>query len=169
MLYVKLQKALYGCLKSTMLLYKVLRKDIEEHGFQINPYDPCMANNDINGLQLTIVWLVDNLKLSHMDGKEIKKVLKWLEEKYWKMKTCRGKNHNYLGMVLDFLLDDSVIVDMRKYIDSTLKDFPQDILKTPPTPKGPNLFKINDECEKFPKELPRAFHTPTVKLLFLCN
>eukprot|EP00957_Ditylum_brightwellii_P148233 11286792-Ditylum_brightwellii.AAC.1 len=112
-LYVKPQKALYGCLKSALLFYKVLRKDLEEHRFQINPYDPCMANKDVNGLQFTIVWHMDDLKLLHVDGKEIKKVLKWLDEKYGKMKTYRVEKHDYLGMVLDFLLDGSVIVDMR--------------------------------------------------------
>eukprot|EP00957_Ditylum_brightwellii_P012382 935464-Ditylum_brightwellii.AAC.1 len=69
-LYVKLQKVLYGCLKSALLFYKVIRKDLEKHGFQVNPYNPCIANKDINRLQFTIVLHMDDLKLSHMDEGE---------------------------------------------------------------------------------------------------
>ena len=43
-LYVKLNKALYGMLRSTMLFYKNLRSHLEEIIFGINPYDLCVAN-----------------------------------------------------------------------------------------------------------------------------
>jgi len=39
-LYVKLQKALYGLMRASLLFYQKLRKELEEYGFQINPYDP---------------------------------------------------------------------------------------------------------------------------------
>ena len=38
-LYVELQKALYGMLKSALLFYRKLRKDLESIGFVVNPYD----------------------------------------------------------------------------------------------------------------------------------
>jgi hypothetical protein len=38
-LYVKLQKALYGCLRSALLFYQKLLKDLEDNGFELNPYD----------------------------------------------------------------------------------------------------------------------------------
>ena len=53
-LYVQLQKALYGCLKSALLFYEKLVGDLEAHGFKINPYDPCVANTMIGGKQLTV-------------------------------------------------------------------------------------------------------------------
>ena len=39
-LYVRLQKALYGCLKSALLFYKKLVGDLEVYGFRINTYNP---------------------------------------------------------------------------------------------------------------------------------
>ena len=36
-LYVWLQKALYGCLKSALLFYEKLVGDLETYGFKINP------------------------------------------------------------------------------------------------------------------------------------
>jgi hypothetical protein len=48
-IYVKLQKALYGCLRSALLFYLKFVGDIESQGFALNPYDPCVANKVING------------------------------------------------------------------------------------------------------------------------
>jgi hypothetical protein len=50
-LYVKLKKALYGCLRSALLFYKKLLKDLKDRGFVVNPYDPCVANKTVNGKQ----------------------------------------------------------------------------------------------------------------------
>ncbi len=51
LLYVKLHKALYGLLKNALLFYQKLSGNLIKHGFDINPYDPCMANKVVNGNQ----------------------------------------------------------------------------------------------------------------------
>ena len=66
MLYVRLSKALYGLLQSALLFYHKLRKELEDYGFEINPYDPCAANKIINGSQMTVTWHVDDLKVPTM-------------------------------------------------------------------------------------------------------
>jgi len=43
-LYVQLTKALYGLLRSALLFYRKLRKELETYGFEFNPYDPCVCN-----------------------------------------------------------------------------------------------------------------------------
>jgi hypothetical protein len=43
-LYVKLQKALYGLMRASLLFYGKLRKEFEDYGLVVNPYDPCVAN-----------------------------------------------------------------------------------------------------------------------------
>ena len=53
-LYVRLQKALYGCIKSALLFYKKLVGGLETYGFRINPYDLCVANKMLGGKQLTV-------------------------------------------------------------------------------------------------------------------
>jgi hypothetical protein len=70
LLYVKLSKAIYGLLKSTLLFYKTIVADLQnyEAPFVINPYDPCVANAIINNKQMTITWHFDDLKVSHVDG-----------------------------------------------------------------------------------------------------
>jgi hypothetical protein len=55
-LYLRLQKALYGMMKSALLFYRKLVSELREMGFEINPYDPCVANKTINGTQMKIRW-----------------------------------------------------------------------------------------------------------------
>jgi hypothetical protein len=44
LLYVKLQKALYGLMRASLLLYRKLQKEFKAYGLQDNPYNSCMAN-----------------------------------------------------------------------------------------------------------------------------
>jgi hypothetical protein len=64
---VELQKALYGTLQASLLFWENLTKFLmEELGFTVNPYDRCVVNKMIKGKQCTIIWHVDDLKLSHV-------------------------------------------------------------------------------------------------------
>jgi hypothetical protein len=53
-LYVHITKAICGLLVSAMLFYRKLRGDLVEQGFEVNPYDPCVANKTVNGHQVTV-------------------------------------------------------------------------------------------------------------------
>ena len=53
-LYLRPRKALYGMMKSALLFYKKLVSELISTGFEINPYDPCVANKIINGNQMTL-------------------------------------------------------------------------------------------------------------------
>ncbi|KAL7562162.1 hypothetical protein ACA910_020358 [Epithemia clementina (nom. ined.)] len=81
-LYVIVTKAIYGMLVSALLFYKKLKKDLEEIGFEVNPYDPCIANRLINGKQHSVTWHDDDLKSSHVDPKVNDDFANWLETKY---------------------------------------------------------------------------------------
>ena len=49
-----LNKALYGCVQSELFWYKLFTTTLEGMGFEVNPYDMCVANAVINGKQCTI-------------------------------------------------------------------------------------------------------------------
>ena len=53
-LYSRIQKALYGMMKSALLFYRKLISELKGMGFEINPYDPCVVNKMINGSQMTV-------------------------------------------------------------------------------------------------------------------
>jgi hypothetical protein len=49
MLYVRLVKAIYGCVKSALLWYDLFYGHLRKMGFVLNPYDSCIANCVIKG------------------------------------------------------------------------------------------------------------------------
>ena len=53
-LYLRLLKALYGCVKSALLWYELFSTTLKDMGFELNPYDECVANKTIDGKQCTI-------------------------------------------------------------------------------------------------------------------
>jgi hypothetical protein len=81
-LYVRMLKALYGMLISSILYYKKFRKDIESIGFEVNIYDICVANRKVSGKQQTVTWHVDDLKSSHVDSRVNDNFAQWCEKTY---------------------------------------------------------------------------------------
>jgi hypothetical protein len=65
-LYVRLTKALYGTLQAALLFWKDLTGYLQELGFILNPYNNCITKKTIDGTQFTILWHMDNLKISHV-------------------------------------------------------------------------------------------------------
>ena len=77
-----LNKALYGTLQAALLFWKDLSGALQEWGYVINPYDRCVANKVVNGTQHTVLWHVDNLKLSHVDAAVNTALIDKLNERY---------------------------------------------------------------------------------------
>jgi len=172
-LYVQLEKAVYGMMKSALLFYRKLVADLISLGFEINPYDPCVANKIINNKQLTICWHVDDLFLGHEDPIVVSNFLTWLAKRYdtddKKLNVVRGPNHDYLGMNLDFSNQGEVSIDMIPYIKKINDAFPEKITGVQSTPAGDRLFQVRppSEAKYLPEDQARAFHHTTAQLLFL--
>ena len=52
-LYLRLARALYGCVKSAMLWYQLFTTTRKSLGFKLNPYYTCVANATICRKQCT--------------------------------------------------------------------------------------------------------------------
>jgi Reverse transcriptase (RNA-dependent DNA polymerase) len=107
-LYVQLKKALYGTLRAALLFWKKLTEVLKGWGFETNPYDWCVANKVIDGDQCTIVWHIDDLKISHQDPAVVVSIIKQLEGEFGKeaVERCMG----YLGMTQDYTCPGKVAV-----------------------------------------------------------
>ena len=173
-LYVELLKALYGTLKAALLFYKKLVKDLISYGFELNVYDPCVANKMINGKQMTIIWHVDDLKISHEDPNEVTKFIQWIKNnnedaEIGKVQTSCGKKHKYLGMNFDFSKQGNIIIEMKKYVHNMINTFPEKLTSTAATPAAHHLFNVHDNVSKLDNKKATIFHTITAKVLFLCK
>ena len=171
-LYVELIKALYGTLRATLIFWRKLTSKLMDWGFTINPYDWCVANKQIEGRQCTLVWHVDDMKISHGDSRVVDGIIRLLEEEFGKeapLTICRGKIHDYLGMTLDFSLDDKVQISMVDYIKNMLEELPEDMDGIATTPAAEHLFKVNETPTYLDEKDAMFFHHNVAKLLFLCK
>ena len=173
-LYVRMLKALYGMLISSILYYKKFRKDIESIGFEVNPYDICVANRTIHGKQQTVTWHVDDLKSSHVNPKVNDEFAEWCEKTYGSddlghVKIVRGKTHDYLAMIMDYTQEGALKIDMKYYIEGMLNEFPFPIKSTKGTPWTEKLLKVQEDAKKLDEERRSIFHTYVMKAMFLCK
>ena len=107
-------------MKAALLFYLKFVKNLKSIGFVLNPYYPCVANNIVDSAQLTVVWHLDDLKVSHVDAGVVTIMSMWLQKTYERlfddgpgaMKLKRGKIHEYLGMQLDFSVAGQVKITM---------------------------------------------------------
>ena len=166
-LYVQLDRALYGCVQSALLWYELYSTTLMEMGFKLNPYDLCVANAPINGKQCTICWYVDDNKVSHVDKKVVDSVIKKIESKFGKMSQTRGDKHEFLGMDIVYH-DKKVTVSMKKHIEKAIDSFEEDITREAATPATNYLFKVRD-VPKIDEKRAENFHSVTAQLLFVGN
>jgi hypothetical protein len=173
-LYTRLNKALYGTVQASRLFWERLSSFlIDVNGFERNPYDFCVVNKVVNGKQLTIVWYVDDLKISHVDSNVVTDTIEILKAEFGKQSALtvrRGKVHDYLGIQFDFSTAGKVVMTMTDYISELLEETPDDLLKgTATSPAGNYLMNVNPECERLDSETGAMYHHLTAKLLYLAK
>ena len=77
-LITQCQNAIYGTMITSLLFYKKFVKVLQRECLEINPYDSCIANCMVDGNQQTIMWHVDDCKVSHVDNKVNDQLVKTL-------------------------------------------------------------------------------------------
>jgi hypothetical protein len=144
---------------------------LKEWGFKINDYDPCVANKIVNGKQITVVWHVDDLKISHVETKVVDEFIEQMENEFGKeepLSQSRGKVHEYLGMTLDFSSPGEIQVKMLDYVDMVLSDLPKEMTGRAATPAANHLFKVNEKTPVFLDDTKRELFVKLVmQLLYL--
>ena len=144
-LYTLLNKAMYGTIRAALIFWKNLSSELLNLGFELNPYDDCVANKIVDGSQLTVLWHVDDIKVSHTDKNVVTDFLEKLQKRFGKLKVSRGKEHKYLGMDMKFRDDGVLTICMEPLLREALDDFPEEIKKGSNTPAGNNLFEIKED------------------------
>ena len=98
--------------------------DLEAYGFQINLYDQCVSNKIINNKHMTVVWHVDDSKVSHANSFDVTTFLEYLSSINEGLTVHRGKVHSYLVIELDYIKQVKLRLSMIKYLDIVLQESP---------------------------------------------
>jgi hypothetical protein len=188
-LLVQCLTALYGTMVASLLYYKKFVKSLRSRRFKLNPYDPCVANKQVDGEQLTVCFHVDDCKISHLNPKVVSDTIDWLRLEYENvfedgsglMKVKRGKTHVYLGMALDFSHANQCRITMIDYVDEIIAAYDKSSnelhdgfttvtkrsnrAKTSAAPD--DLFVVDEDAEKLSEDGQTAFHHLVAKTLYI--
>jgi hypothetical protein len=164
-IYLLLTQALYGCLKSALQFWKHLSGHLKNRGFEGNPYNSCVANKIVNGNQLTVVWHVDDLKISHVHEAVVDDEVKWLESIHGALSGSKGLQHTYLGMDLDFS-GGGLKVSMVPYLQELVDEFPNKISSPASTPAAVHLFEEAVNPVLLDREKAKVFHHIVAKTIW---
>jgi hypothetical protein len=126
----------------------------------------------IDGKQCTILWHVDDLKISHVDPQVNTTIIGLIDAEFGKeapLTINRGKIHDYLGMTLDYSVKGKVKILMVDYVMKLVEDLPKEMDGEAATPAANHLFTVDDDCPKVDEKRAQFFHTYVAKTLFLCK
>jgi len=168
-LYLKLLKALYGCVRSALLWYQLFVGTLERIGFKLNPYDLCIANKLVEGTQCTIGWHVDDMKISHVNCNVVTDIINLLELEFGKMSVTRGKEHTFLGMVVTYNDNRTASINMKGYLQEAIAEFGEDCTKHATTPAKKDLFNVDINLPGLGEAQKTRFHSIVAKLLYVCK
>jgi hypothetical protein len=96
-------------MKSALLFNRKLIKELKEMGFEINPYDPCVAKKLVGGKQMTVRWHLNNLMISHVNQNKKLNFAKCIKDIYEdNLAENVGTTHDYLGMTFDYAFEGEI-------------------------------------------------------------
>ena len=158
-------------MNAALLAYKKLAKLFKEWSFVMNPYDPCVWNKMVGKYQMTIMFHIDDLLISHMKPETVTLYIKKLEQEYGKrdpLTITRGLVHEYLGMTFDFIRKGEVALSQYDYIKKMRNRLPEDMKKGYRSSPAPtDLFKQKDNDQVLDHARQQLYHTITAETLWL--
>ena len=171
-IHVLAVKMIYGTVKAVLKAYKKLAKYLRSWGLEMNLYDPCTWNKIVDGEQLSLIFHIDDILLSHFSASVVTEHIKLLDGAYGTidpLTMTRGKQHEYLGMTLDFeSTKGACVISQYDFAKKMCSNLPKE-LKGPyrNTPALPDFFKINNDASIVSLEHKEVYYEYSAKSLWL--
>jgi hypothetical protein len=168
-LLVVLDKAMYGLCEAPKAWYDEISTFLESMGCIQNPYDPCVYNLMMNGVQLTICFHVDDLLITCTDTHAIDWIINQLTVKYESITVHDELILHYLGLTIDLTKHDQAIVSQVGLIESVLSWYEVDRQHPAITPALPTIMEDTSESPALIPLGAKTFHTIIATLLFIAK
>lgn len=165
--YVRLNKALYGCLESAVLWYRHLTGTLASAGFVANPKDPCVLNAIYCDVQVTVAIYVDDILVSSVNSDALTWVESILKTAYKELTVHRGELFNFLGRQLDFRVAGQVTITMDRLISESLEKLK--VTGYSAYPANADLFDVDTSSPPLPDDAQALFHSVVASLLYIAN
>ena len=120
-------EVLYGFIEWGLLCYDLYVNTLKEFGFAINTYNWFVANKIINEKQCTILWYVDNNKVSHIGPKVNTTIIRAISKRFGNLVIKRGRKHTFLGIDIELLDGNKLSICTKNYIRESINLFDEDV------------------------------------------
>ena len=158
-------------MQSALLWYTMFTECLEYLGYELNPYDLCVANKMVNDKQLTVAYYVDDLFASHVEMDALKDLKDQLEVQFGTMDTVFGDRQTYLGIDLYFNRKDKTCeMTMKSHLKDAINTFSEygNLNGKVPTSAAKRELFLHDTLSKqVPDDKQKGFRTVVAKLLFV--
>ena len=136
-------------------------------GFIVNPCDMCVANKVIEGKLCTILWHVNDFKVSHPNKTVVYQVVADLKERYGKIDVKHGPEQIFVGMDITFLQSGEVKFYMKGHVEDAIDDFPEEIFSPRTSPASDGVFTVSSTSQVLDDDSGKLFHSIFANLLFI--
>jgi hypothetical protein len=129
-----------------------------------------MNRSSDSGVQCTIGFHVDDLKITCVDENTIDEVIAFLQDRFGAITSKKGLKHSYLGMTFDYHLEKGVKITQHGMVMELITK--TGTTGTAKTPAGPDLHEIRDDRTVNPLLLEqerKVFHSVVQSALYLCK
>mmetsp|Transcript_26947 Transcript_26947/g.39877 ORF Transcript_26947/g.39877 Transcript_26947/m.39877 type:complete len:422 (-) Transcript_26947:45-1310(-) len=136
-------------------------------GFKLDPYNKCFANKMVNGKQLTIIWYVDDCKVSHEDPEVVTKLIENLKLEFGDLQTTCSKKHTFLNINFEITDNNTIELEMIDQLRDAIESFGEVIKCSTVTPSKQYLFSARENAGLLSPEKSEIFHSVVAKLLYI--
>ena len=164
-LFVRLRKAMYGCVQSALLWYQEFVKIFESLGFKVNTYEHCVLNRFGSQGRITVLVHVDDAFVTAPSERHIDRLVMEIQKLYPQLTVHRGKKLPYLGMVIDLSKPGEAVLSMEKYVQDLVTECGFDGVAA--SPATANLFTVDSSSPALSPEMALQFHSGVAKVLYL--
>ena len=119
-----------------------------EKVFELNPYHICVVNKIVNGQQCTLVWYVNDKKVSQMEAKVVEGLIKYLKNYYGELVVTRVKKHKFWDVNINIMEGKNVEIGMKEKLLETIESFGENIDEKETTPAYSHLFLVNKQSNQ---------------------
>jgi hypothetical protein len=168
-LYVKLVKALYGCVESAKLFYNLLKKILLEYGFVLHPLDDCVfryQNSETKNYYINVGIHVDDILITSNNNNLITNFKNYLIKNFYDVKFNEKSTHNYLGLNIN-IQNKYYEFDMISNLEKIIKDYGN--IKISLIPATNDFFKDSNTNILHNINDKNKFHSYVAKLLYIAR
>ena len=81
-----------------------------------------MKKKTVNRKEMTVIWNVDDLEISHENGDTVDALINKFSKRYGKeadLTIHQGQVHEYMGMKIDYCKQGKVKINMKDYLEKS--------------------------------------------------